>query len=114
MFTRLQQQLDDFWPYYVTQHANPTNRQLHFIGNTNLFVWLLLALIRRRPALLVVAVGSSYTIAWVGHFVFERNIPATFRYPLLAALCDMRMYTKMWRGEMEAEVAKYASQRSTP
>jgi hypothetical protein len=53
-------------------------------------------------------VASAYAVAWVGHFGFERNVPATLRYPLLAALCDLRMYGLMWRGTMEAEVKRYA------
>jgi hypothetical protein len=39
----------------------------------------------------------------------ERNIPATFRYPVMAGICDLLMYIKMWRGTMDAEVARYTS-----
>ncbi len=66
-------------------------------------------MVRRSPALFGFAVASSYAIAWIGHFFFERNIPATFRYPLLAGVCDVIMYYKMWRSEMDVEVAKYVS-----
>jgi hypothetical protein len=110
MFKDYRRQIDEFWPYYVTQHRHPTSRQLHFIGNTNLLIWLFLAIARRNPFLLGFAVASSYVIAWIGHFFFERNIPATFRYPILAGVCDLIMYYKMWRGEMDAEVTKYASE----
>ena len=101
------QTLAEFWPYYVREHSNPLTRQLHFVGNTNLFLWLLLSLIRRSPKLGVFAVLSSYTIAWIGHFFVEKNRPATFQYPLMSAVCDMLMYVKMWRGQMNAEVKKY-------
>jgi hypothetical protein len=110
MIEQFRRRLDAFWPYYVGEHRNPINRQLHFIGNTNLLFWLLMALVRRSPFLLGVAVASSYAIAWVGHFYFERNIPATFRYPILAGVCDLIMYYKMWRGEMDAEVARCGPQ----
>lgn len=86
-------------------------RWLHFIGNTNLFFWLAAAAWMRDPWLVVWAVVSSYGFAWIGHFFVERNIPITFRYPVEAALCDMRMYYKMWRGEMDAEVEKYTRSR---
>lgn len=99
--------LEEFWPYYVNEHKNPLTRQLHFVGNTNLFFWLLLALIRRSFRLIVFAVVSSYLIAWIGHFFVERNLPATFRYPVKSAICDMIMYAKMWSGDMDTEVAKY-------
>jgi hypothetical protein len=80
---------------------------MHFIGNTNLLIWLGAAAIRRSPALVAVAVISSYALAWIGHFFIQKNIPATFKYPILAAQADLVMYAKMWRGHMDAEVAKY-------
>jgi hypothetical protein len=102
--------IDEFWPYYVNEHSNVITRRLHFIGNTNLFAWLMLAMVRRSPALLVFAVISSYAIAWIGHFFVERNRPATFQYPIWSALCDMRMYYLMWRDEMNGEVRRYINE----
>jgi|SRR6185436_17393328 len=97
-----------FWPGYVREHRKPLTRQLHFIGNTNLIIWLLVAVFQRSLLWAIFAVVSSYAIAWIGHFFVERNRPLTFKYPILAAICDMIMYFKMWRGEMDAEVARYA------
>ena len=96
-----------FWPYYINEHKNPLTRRIHFWGNTNLLFWLLLAFIRRSIRLSIFAIVSSYLIAWFGHFFIEKNKPATFRYPLLAGVCDMIMYCKMLNGTMDAEVAKY-------
>ena len=64
---------------------------------------------RRSLRLLSFAVASSYAFAWIGHFFVEHNRPATFKYPLKAAICDMIMYGKMWRGEMDDEIAKLGS-----
>ena len=100
--------VEEFWPYYVREHQHPLTRQLHFIGNTNLFLWLGLASLKRSPGLVIFAIVSSYAFAWIGHFFVEKNMPATFKYPVLSAICDMIMYGKMWRGEMDAEVEKYA------
>lgn len=101
--------LDEFWPYYVGEHRKPLTRRLHFIGNTNLLVWLVVAARRRSLRLVIMGIITSYAFAWFGHFAIERNRPATFEYPVLSALADMRMYAKMWRGEMDAEVEKYAA-----
>jgi hypothetical protein len=106
MQTATRKTLTQFWPDYVRAHQHPLTRRLHFVGTTNLLLWLLLAALRRSPALMLYAVASSYALAWVGHFFVERNIPATFRHPLQAGLCDLIMYVKMWRGEMDAEVEK--------
>ena len=99
--------LKEFWPFYVRAHSQRGTRWLHFIGNTNLFLWLIASLLNRSIIFLVLAVITSYAFAWIGHFFVEKNIPATFRYPLKAAICDMVMYYKMWCGEMDSEVKKY-------
>jgi hypothetical protein len=101
------QRFEDFWPYYVTEHANPLNRKLHFWGTNNLFFWLTLAVLRRSPRLVVFAVVSSYAYAWIGHFLIEKNRPATLDYPILSALGDLQMYVKTWQGQMNAEVRRY-------
>ena len=103
------QRFEDFWPYYVGEHANPLTRKLHFWGTNNLFFWLFLALLRRSPKLVIFAVISSYAYAWFGHFFIEKNRPATLDYPFLSALGDLQMYLKTWQGQMDAEVAKYVS-----
>ncbi|MFN8413795.1 MAG: DUF962 domain-containing protein [Anaerolineales bacterium] len=113
MITNYINSLKQFWPGYVQAHSKAGTRWLHFIGNTNLFIWLGLSIINRSLFLVGFAVISSYMFAWIGHFFVERNIPITFRYPLKAAICDMVMYYKMWRGEMDAEIKKYLNTTQT-
>lgn len=96
--------LEEFWPFYVSQHLNPINRRLHFLGTTAGIVLGLVALICRAPAFLAAALLTAYGCAWVGHFCYERNRPATFTYPLLSFRADFRMYWLILRGEMGAEI----------
>ncbi len=102
------QRFEDFWPYYVGEHATPLNRKLHFWGTNNLIFWLALAILQRNPKLVLFAVISSYAYAWIGHLFVEHNRPATLDYPILSALGDLQMYVKTWQGQMDAEVTKYA------
>src|SRR5258706_8349417 len=106
--------LDEFWPYYVRQHSQPLTRRLHFVGNTNLIMWLIVALAKRSLRLAVYAVVSSYCFAWLGHFGVEKNKPATFDYPVLSAVADIVMFWKMLNGEMDAELEKHLGELVNP
>jgi len=84
--------LDEFYPFYISQHSNRTNRRLHFIGT----ILALLQLLRTifftftiTNLLFTFVIG--YGFAWVGHFFFEKNKPATFKYPWLSFQGDMRL-----------------------
>jgi len=96
--------LDEFWPFYLSQHLNRTNRRLHFAGSTFVLILLVLAAARLSPRLLAAAPIAGYGFAWVGHFFFEKNRPATFRHPLLSLRADARLYALTWTGELDAEI----------
>jgi hypothetical protein len=101
------QSFSEFWPYYLSQHSKVWTRRLHFIGFTNLICWLIVAVVVRSWLALVFAVGSSYGFAWIGHFFVEKNIPATFWYPVKANLGVALMYYKMLRGTLDEDLEKY-------
>jgi hypothetical protein len=96
--------LEEFWPFYVSQHLNPINRRLHAYGTSLALILVVVSLIRRAPSVAVLAVAVAYSLAWVGHFFYERNRPATFTYPLLSLRADFRMYWLTLRGEMDTEI----------
>jgi hypothetical protein len=56
---------------------------------------------------------AGYACAWTGHFVFEKNRPATFRYPAWSLRADFRMWWYMLTGRMNAEVARALAQRTS-
>jgi len=90
----------DFYPYYLRAHQNRTNRRLHFLGTTLVLILPVACLAAGAwPALLLVPV-AGYGPAWVGHFYFERNRPATFSHPLYSVIGDFRMYADTWRGKI--------------
>jgi hypothetical protein len=93
----------EFWPYYVAQHSKASTRALHFAGTTMALATLAAAVVV-SPAWAVAVPLVSYGPAWVGHFFFERNRPATFTYPLWSLRGDIRMYWLMLRGRMAPEV----------
>ena len=100
------QSFREFWPFYVGEHANPLNRKLHFIGTTLVLICALTALATQRWWLFALMPVCGYSFAWVGHFIIEKNRPATFKYPVYSLAADFVMYGKMWAGAMDAEVSK--------
>ncbi|MCM2303093.1 MAG: DUF962 domain-containing protein [Elusimicrobia bacterium] len=94
----------EFWPYYVSQHLNPVNRRLHAVGTSLGLVLAAVALIWRAPVVAVSSVVVAYAFAWAGHFFYEKNRPATLKYPLLSLRADFRMYWLTLTGEMDTEI----------
>src|SRR6185295_4389538 len=96
---------EEFWPFYVSQHLNPTCRALHFTGTTLVGLALVLSAVD-SPRWLVLAPVFGYVFAWVGHYIFEKNRPATFTYPLWSLRGDFRMYRLMLLGRMRPEIER--------
>ena len=90
----------DFYPYYLAEHSNRTARRLHFAGTLLVIVTLLYALATRRGLLLVLVPLFGYGFAWVGHFAFEKNRPATFKHPLYSLAGDFVMFKDMLTGRI--------------
>jgi len=91
--------LKEFYPFYLSEHANRTSRRLHFMGTSIALPLLVTAIITQTWWLILVALVQGYAFAWVGHFFFEKNRPATFRYPLLSFLGDWRMWWEILIGK---------------
>ncbi|MHB8283847.1 MAG: Mpo1-like protein [Caulobacteraceae bacterium] len=88
----------DFYPFYLQEHRNRTSRRLHVVG-TGLALAVLGAslLTRRRYALAAPLVG--YGFAWLGHYGFEKNRPATFRHPIHSLRGDLRLFVETATGK---------------
>lgn len=93
--------VQEFYPFYLSQHASRTNRRLHFAG-TSLVIGLALAAILTNNWYLLLALPiAGYGFAWLGHFAFEKNKPATFQYPFYSLACDFVMYRDMLVGRIK-------------
>ncbi len=91
--------LQEFLPYYLSEHKDTTCRVLHFIGTGLIAVWILLALITRNAWWLVLIPVGGYGFAWVGHGFFERNKPATFQYPFYSLAGDFILFWRLLIGK---------------
>ena len=91
----------EFYPFYLGEHQHPTCRRLHFIGTTLGLGWLGFAIILSQPWYLMAALVTGYAFAWVGHFFFEKNRPATFTHPLYSFMGDWVMWRDMLIGRIK-------------
>jgi hypothetical protein len=90
----------EFYPFYLNEHANPTCRRLHFIGSSLIIALVVYAAINSAWQLLWFIPLIGYGFAWIGHFFFEHNRPATFKYPLFSLLGDWVMFRDMLIGRV--------------
>lgn len=97
---------EEFWPFYVKEHSKKSTRVLHFVGTTCALGCVAGAVLLKKPWLLAAAPVAGYGFAWASHFFVEKNRPATFTYPTWSLKADFVMWSKMVRGEMDAEVER--------
>jgi hypothetical protein len=83
---------EEFYPFYLFQHSNNVNRLLHYIGTTLVIILALYFLITLNFKFLLSMPIAGYGFAWIGHFFFEKNKPATFKYPFFSLAGDFVMY----------------------
>lgn len=91
----------EFYPYYLGEHRNRVCRRLHVAGSTLVLLALLLALLRGDLRWLWLAPLGGYGFAWLGHYLYEKNRPATFRHPLYSLMGDWVMYWQVLRGKVK-------------
>ncbi|GGQ01141.1 DUF962 domain-containing protein [Shewanella ulleungensis] len=91
----------EFYPFYLSQHQDPVCRRLHYIGSSIIVVIIISTMINQHWWQLLLLPVVGYGFAWLGHFMFEKNRPATFTYPLYSLRADWVMFGQMlkrqWR-----------------
>lgn len=91
----------EFYPFYLSEHQDRVNRRLHFVGTTLVIALVLYALVTQQWLWLAAVPFAGYGFAWVGHFFFEKNKPATFNHPLYSFLGDWVMYKDILTGKIK-------------
>ena len=104
METRRYKNLEEFYPFYLTEHQNPISRILHFTGTSLFIIIVIFALASERYSLLLAAPVAGYSFAWIGHFFFEKNKPATFEYPAMSLASDFIMFWHIITGQFTSKL----------
>ncbi len=89
-----------FYPFYLGEHSHRICRRMHFLGSTLALICLALFFASGRPQYIAYGLLCGYGCAWIGHFVFEKNKPASFKRPLYSFMGDWVMYKDMWLGKL--------------
>jgi hypothetical protein len=91
----------EFYPFYLSEHSDLTCRRLHFVGSSLVLASLLLFFVTGLVVFLVTAPLWGYGFAWIGHFGFEKNKPASFKRPLWSFMGDWVMYKDILTGKVK-------------
>jgi hypothetical protein len=91
--------LKEFYPFYLTEHSHPVSRILHFTGTLLVFLLLGWVLATHTWWGLALIPLTGYGFAWVGHFFFEKNTPATFQYPGYSLASDFILFFHLLTGK---------------
>lgn len=90
----------EFYPFYLSEHRSRSSRRLHVCGTLLALALAAAALVGGRPVLLWAVPVAGYAFAWVGHYFFEKNRPATFSHPLYSLAGDFRMLYEVLTGRI--------------
>lgn len=94
------QTFSEFYPLYLSQHRNRTCRRLHVIGSGLSILLMLGGILIGSGLLLLLALISGYGLAWIGHFYYEKNKPATFNFPWYSLKGDFVMFKEVLSGKI--------------
>jgi hypothetical protein len=92
----------DFYPFYLKEHSHLMSRRLHFLGTCGVIALLILFFFTGNLILLALLPICGYGFAWAGHFIFEKNRPATFKHPFYSLAGDFRMFWDILNGKVKA------------
>jgi hypothetical protein len=90
----------EFYPFYLSQHTDIHCRRLHVIGSFLVIIFLLLGIFTAHKIYLIAIPIAGYGCAWSGHFLFEKNKPATFTYPIYSLMGDWLMFWEILTGKL--------------
>ena len=91
----------EFYPFYLSQHSKKSTKLLHIIGSLGVITIILFSIYSSKWHLLYYTPLCGYGFAWIGHFFFEKNRPATFTYPLYSFIGDWVMLKDILRGNIK-------------
>ena len=91
----------EFYPFYLSEHSQGINRLLHFVGTSLVLLIFAAALLSQKWSLLWLCPLAGYGLAGVGHFLYEKNRPSTFKHPFYGLMADFVMWKDLLLGKIK-------------
>ncbi|MBX9769379.1 MAG: DUF962 domain-containing protein [Bdellovibrionales bacterium] len=95
---------DEFWLFYLGEHRKPVTRAIHFVGTSLGICSAPAAVFFGEWQIFLVGIILVYCVLFSSHFLFEKNRPATFRYPLLSIAADLKMWWLILTGRIQTQL----------
>jgi hypothetical protein len=83
------------------------SRRLHVVGSSIGIYFFSKAIRKKQAKYVLYGLVAGYANAWVGHFVFEKNKPASFKQPFYSFISDWRMLSDVARGRLSLTDRKH-------
>ena len=94
------QSFAEFYPFYLGEHQDRVCRRLHFAGSALVVILLIVFFLTLDWRMIILLPVAGYGFAWAGHFFFEKNQPATFKYPFYSLAGDWVMFKDILTGKL--------------
>jgi hypothetical protein len=94
------QSFDEFYSEYMKYHQHVWNRRIHLLGWC-LGIGIILWSVSNHYYVFSLAAPMVGLLAiWIGHYYIEPTTAIEFKYPLLTARANIRMFISMLFGEL--------------
>ena len=91
----------EFYPFYLSEHSKRYTKITHLIGSLGVILILIYSFYANNLKFILCAPIFGYSFAWIGHFIFEKNKPATFKFPFYSFIGDWVMLIDILRGKIK-------------
>ena len=91
----------EFYLFYLSEHSKSSTKILHVIGSLGVISMLFYSFYTSNLKILCYLPLCGYGFAWIGHFFFEKNKPATFEFPLYSFVGDWVMLKDILIGKVK-------------
>ena len=89
----------EFYDFYLSQHQKMWTRILHFLGTLLLIAVLIYVVQSGKERFLWYVPIFGLGFSALSHYIFEKNKPTTFKYPIFTLMADFKLFFDLITGK---------------